>query len=357
MNTSSPTSLVGILDSLSIGVSRTSIRQAHSKTKFRRKKYHLAGFGRGHGENIYVFNHIENGMVIYSHEPRLQRDSQKYLSQIPFTVKKQKPPVIREDYWQPLCMIRFGSGQGVVGRSVFQKLREFRALHELEWGWQAKEFQKLSRRDRGEKIHNQKPNTVADIAAVLAGAGRGNLMWTTEPAKAIEGEVDAAQGAEAELATIDSQAAQESALEDDAQASSTAPPSETAAPNKASKKHSKRVEPSKRLHKATIYWSNDADLFWARKWSQNVEHEVGLPDGVKVWNWRTKEILGQAEEAPEEQSAEGDKSIDSTAEAGAGNEDGKEGEAVEKQEPVEQKKGWFGWLGGKSINPGQDARA
>lgn len=282
-------------------------------------------------------------------------------------------------------MIQFGHGLGVVGRNVFQKLREFRALHELEWGWQTKEFQKLNRRDRGMKILNQKPNAVADMAAVLGGAGRGNLMWTTEPlpaeenpaleaAKEVEDEVEAAQAADAATAASDTN---QPALEAETKTSTPEPTAEatsqaetpevegtlTAAPK--GKKKSKPAPPPKRLHQATIYWANDADLYWARKWTDNVIHEVGKPDGVEIWRWATKEIMSSQEEevAPEEESdegAEGGKGAGS-AEAGAEDVEGKESEPKEKQEPVEEKekerkKGWFGLLGGKTGGSGQDAR-
>lgn len=70
MNTSS-VPVVGILDRLSTGVSRTSIRH-YAAPKFKKKKHNLTGFKPGHGERIFVYNHIENGMIIYSHDPELK---------------------------------------------------------------------------------------------------------------------------------------------------------------------------------------------------------------------------------------------------------------------------------------------
>lgn len=70
MNTS-PASVVGILERLSIGVSRTSIRH-YAAPKYKKKKHHLTGFTPGHGERIFVYNHIETGMIVYSHEPELK---------------------------------------------------------------------------------------------------------------------------------------------------------------------------------------------------------------------------------------------------------------------------------------------
>lgn len=71
MNTT-PASVVGILDRLSIGVSRTSLRHYATTKKLRIKKHHLTGFKPGHGEQIFVYNHIETGMIVYSHNPELK---------------------------------------------------------------------------------------------------------------------------------------------------------------------------------------------------------------------------------------------------------------------------------------------
>lgn len=70
MNTS-PASVVGILDRLSTGISRTSIRH-YAAPRLKKKKHHLTGFTPGHGERIFVYNHTETGMIVYSHEPELK---------------------------------------------------------------------------------------------------------------------------------------------------------------------------------------------------------------------------------------------------------------------------------------------
>lgn len=314
-------------------------------------------------------------------------------------------------------MIHFKPGQGIVGRNVFQKLRELRQLHELDWGWQTKEFQKLSRKERGERIHNQKPNAVADIAAVLGGHGRGNLMWTTEPEPVEENAaVDAAKEAEelveakedvsgdfqakegTQSATVESPAAHEPDT-----AATTAPESSSAEANETKtstsesapladvsmtttpsgeapgqgtvvatprKAKTKTVRPGtqKRLLKATIYWANDVDLYWARKWSDNVEHQVGLPDGVKVWNWQTRtiqeaqETSGDTKEVQQEAKIDADKvgaDVNANDKEASGNEgqgEGEKREAAEKQPEPTQKKGWLGWLGGKSGGSSPNAR-
>lgn len=66
-----PASVLGKLDRLSTGVSRTSIRH-YATPKLKKKKHHLTGFTPGHGERIFVYNHTENGMIVYAHEPELK---------------------------------------------------------------------------------------------------------------------------------------------------------------------------------------------------------------------------------------------------------------------------------------------
>lgn len=71
---SSPASVVAILDRLSIGVARVSIRHgttAAKPTRYRKKNYAWTGFKHGHGEKIYVYNHVNYGMIVYSHDPEL----------------------------------------------------------------------------------------------------------------------------------------------------------------------------------------------------------------------------------------------------------------------------------------------
>lgn len=274
-----------------------------------------------------------------------------------------------------MCMIEFGPGRGVVGRSVFRQLREFRQRHELEWGWQAKEFQQLDRWERGVRILNQKPNAVADIAAVLSGVGRGNLMWTTaEPLSVEEGvaEVEAEKVAQTEEATEDAKT-EESVESNPASVEATAETKATPTAHEdiaakqagetkaiisaetdsgkatAKKSKSKKVtasppSPPKKLLNATIYWATDVDLHWARKWSDNVVHKFGLPDKVKVRNWQTKTLTQEADEVDEGEAVEEDE--DRTV----GGEEGREAESAEK------KKGWLGWLGGKPGGSSQDAR-
>lgn len=274
--------------------------------------------------------------------PPLQRDSHKGLSQIPYTVKKQKPAELRRDYWAPLCLIEVPKGLGVVGRNVMQKLREFRHRHELEWGWQAEELLSKSRRDRGVLIHNQRSNAVADIAAVLAGAGRGNKMWTTEQETAIDTESAAVAAEEAEAESQPAGAAAPENIDE-----TTAAAESPAKSKSKSKAKSKAVEATapKTLVKANIYWSNDADQHWASEWTENVTHSVGLPEHIENPRFKTSYLLEEPwEEAPEAE------------EAGHAQGTVVEPNTAGEQEKPQPKKGWLGWLGGKSGSSSQETR-
>lgn len=78
-------------------------------------------------------------------------------------------------------MIQFPEGFGHVGRSVYHIMREFRMVHELSWGddmfVDEETGRTLTRHERGERLNDQKANSIADMAAVLGGAGKGNKMW------------------------------------------------------------------------------------------------------------------------------------------------------------------------------------
>ena len=97
-----------------------------------------------------------------------------------------------------MAMIQFPRGQGAVGRSVYQKLRELKHLHEVAWTdeFRYKRQEELtaadkkkvadektkgieyrpirSKAERGVALNAQKTNSIADMATVLAGAGSGN---------------------------------------------------------------------------------------------------------------------------------------------------------------------------------------
>lgn len=121
-----------------------------------------------------------------------------------------------------MALIQFDKGAGVVGQSVFQKLREFRRRHELSWGYQKQELYKLDRKELGAALCDQRANSIADMAAVLAGSGHGNRIRTLkdgEPAK---------KGTTA-------------------------------------------------LADATVFWADEFDRNNAESWSKNVIHVAGIP--------------------------------------------------------------------------------
>jgi hypothetical protein len=160
------------------------------------------------------------------------------LKQLPFNGKKTKPAKLRKDYWSPIATIEFPSGQGSVGRAVYQKLRELKHLHEVAWDEDVRyktedEYTKEDKKrvqkamengksnyrvlrtvkERGWALNAQKKNAIADMAVVLAGRGPGNKIRVKQ--------TDAAEG---ELLPV------------------------------------------------TVNWANDQDKNYAEEWSVNVSH-------------------------------------------------------------------------------------
>ncbi|EKJ76269.1 hypothetical protein NXS19_009140 [Fusarium pseudograminearum] len=253
MNTA-PTSRLGQLPSYV----RIWVRHGH----FGKKKKGL-GFPppEGHGEDIWVFGHRRTDQIIYSFNKTL--DGFHDLKQLPFNGKKTKPPKLRKDYWSPFAHIAFPAGQGSIGRSVFQKLRELKHLHEVAWDNEFRykrpeEFTTADRKriaeeeekgnknyrpirtkeERGIALNAQKPNSIADIATVLSGAGRGNRIVLSEDAEDAE----------------------------------------------------------KKLVDVTVSWANDLDKEYAQEWTNNVTH--GL---FEKPTYVSKPLEPVAEEAPQEQ--------------------------------------------------------
>ncbi|UNI21476.1 hypothetical protein JDV02_007464 [Purpureocillium takamizusanense] len=217
------------------GFLRACVRQVHSN----RRKQPPKGFERpeGHGEKIWVFSHRRSDQVIYSLKERL--DGFHGLKQLPFNGKKTKPAKLRKDYWSPLAMIQFPAGQGAIGRSVFQKLRELKHLHEVAWTddfrykrpdeFTAADKKKIaqekekgieyrpvrSKQERGVALNEQKANAIADMAVVLAGQGAGNKVIADEP-----------------------------------------------------------VDGDRPLVEVSVSWANDQDKEFAESWSANVTHDL-----------------------------------------------------------------------------------
>ncbi|KAI5459949.1 transcriptional regulation of mitochondrial recombination-domain-containing protein [Mariannaea sp. PMI_226] len=216
---------------------RICVRHAHTAPQQGSRK----GFKvpANHGEDIWVFSHRRSDQVIYSFEEKL--DGFHDLKQLPFNGKKTKPAKLRKDYWSPLACISFPAGQGSVGRSVFQKLRELKHLHEVAWDDEfrykrpeeytpadkkriAEEEKKgnagyrpiRTKQERGIALNRQKPNAIADMAAVLSGLGAGNKVAVAQPS----------EGAEKQLLDV------------------------------------------------TVSWANDQDKEYAEEWSSNVTHDL-----------------------------------------------------------------------------------
>ena len=143
-----------------------------------------------------------------------------------------------------MALIQFKEGEGVVGQSVFQKLREFRRLHELSWGYQKEDFYAMDRKELGAALNDQRSNSIADIAAVLAGAGQGNRIRLSGG-----GGGDAA---------------------------------------------------GTKLAEAVVFWANEQDRNIAEAWSKNVRHAAGLPAMTRV---RQEEAFEEVEEKEAEAPA------------------------------------------------------
>ncbi|KAK8049235.1 hypothetical protein PG994_010965 [Apiospora phragmitis] len=246
MNLSPLRSITEQLSRLSVSISRaasarpasTSTVRAPAATKKQKvvpekklKEVIPTKFEPGHGEKIWIFTNFISGLTVYSHNPVLKPN--RALRQIPFNGKKLKPSKIRKDYWRPMAMIQFTEGQGHVGRSVYHIMRELRMRHDLGWDdsmIQDKESGRtLTRHERGQKLNGmQKPNAIADIAAVLGGLGKGNKMWQL-----------AAEG-----------------VETDAEASRT----------------DEKTGVVASLLKTQVWWMDPLDKNYAESWSPNVSH-------------------------------------------------------------------------------------
>jgi len=56
---------------LAIGVSRTSIRPGSTFKRYKKPQPELTHWEPGHGEQIWIFNHIVSDQIIYSHKPAM----------------------------------------------------------------------------------------------------------------------------------------------------------------------------------------------------------------------------------------------------------------------------------------------
>lgn len=215
---------------------------------------------------------------------------------------------------------------------MFQKLREFRKRHELEW--EDPEMKKMDKKERGKVLNDQKGNSIADMAAVLGGAGKGNKVWVSEEAEArakaaalnpveeveaeeeTEGEekkveevepkveeatVEETKPVEAEIKAADAQTEGKEVAEG-AEGKEVAE-GEEGAEGKEGEEKVEKEEPKEEspLHEATIYWMHEVDQAYAQSWPATVKHVLGLPwekDGKPV---QAQEVV--LEDAVVEQAA------------------------------------------------------
>ncbi|KAM0284386.1 hypothetical protein ACHAQH_001962 [Verticillium albo-atrum] len=258
--------------SLSAGIARTTLRNGHTWSRRRTAKPELSNFAPGHGEQIWVWHNVTSHQIIYSHTQHL--DSNHALKQLPFIAKKSTPAKLRKDLWRPMALIQFPAGAGAAGQSAFQKLREYRRRHELEWGdeklyrtTEDASTGKLvritrTRKERGFAIHEQRENAIADMAAVLAGSGRGSRLWVSEAERAL---VEAGGELRGKKWSTD-------------------------APKEGSK--------DRQLLGATVFWRDQLDKNFASEWSANVKHEL-FEDAKGLQGFKAAEVEQPIEtEAP-----------------------------------------------------------
>ncbi|KAH6719831.1 transcriptional regulation of mitochondrial recombination-domain-containing protein [Leptodontidium sp. MPI-SDFR-AT-0119] len=236
-----------------------------------------------HGQQIFVFNHLQRNHVVYSLTRAMKNNAA--LAQLPFNGKKSVPAALRKDLWHPFAQIKFPVGAGPIGLSVFQKLREYRRRHELEWGDEVRlddEGNARKKKDRGKAICDQKANSVADIAAVLSMLAAPKPLNVVKKKDALkrhqEGfdpEVAAAQKADRIRAQI--------------------------------KPLNIGLIGADSGTKVEILWNDLHDAEFAEKWGENVEHSLmpAPPHQSKRWALRKEHaILRAGEKAAKRELAE-----------------------------------------------------
>jgi hypothetical protein len=210
-----------------------------------------------------------------------------------YTGKKLIPAKLRKDYWRPMVVVEFGEGRGDVGRSVFQKLRELQKRHQLEWDDPA--LLRMSKRERGKAINDQRGNSVADLAAVLAGRGKGNRVVFVDDADGRKRGRGVKRGEKKKETTEGVEKAEEGAS-----TAATAKEKEGVVEVTVEKKEGEEAAKKVKLYQATVYWANEQDKYYAESWTENVMHVVGLPEKGK----KGEEVVEAAELVETEAAAE-----------------------------------------------------
>uniref|UniRef100_L2GAI1 Large ribosomal subunit protein mL67 n=1 Tax=Colletotrichum fructicola (strain Nara gc5) TaxID=1213859 RepID=L2GAI1_COLFN len=236
-----PATLSNRFSQLSIGVSRTSVRHGHFMPKRQRPQYKLAKFPEGHGEQIWVWSHQLTRQVVYSHSKIME--SHRVLRQLPFNGKKLRPAALRKDYWKPMAMIQLPKGAGAAGQSVFQKLREFRKMHELCWDeslrFDVVKTEALSSPEKG-------PRPVKERRRVLNKFERGQRLNDQ-----VKGRLQGRKWLDYRMKLAN----QLEAL--------------------------KELNREQKLLPVTVSWAVDADRNYASSWSENVKHKL-FDDAVRL---------------------------------------------------------------------------
>ncbi|KAF2267578.1 hypothetical protein CC78DRAFT_61103 [Lojkania enalia] len=119
-----------------------------------------------HGKHIFMSRNLRTNQILYSFYPGLDK---RHIKQLPFIGKHSSPPDIRRDLWTPYCTVTFPHPEQ--GHHAFRKLREFRKYHETRWDIQHPEWKGKQSKELVRSIIDQRANSVADLAKVLANQG------------------------------------------------------------------------------------------------------------------------------------------------------------------------------------------
>jgi hypothetical protein len=202
-----------------------------------------------------------------------------------------------------MATITFPPNTSALGLSVYQKLREYRRLHELCWDPEEVGFETqkgkdgemkrvaLSKRQRGRKLCDQKANSVADIAAVLARIGDEALMAEIALGTKIKDRLKGWWVRELRLRRRAEEKAKKALARGEVVETT------------------KEVKAEEGVEKppviVEIKWRDMLDAEYAETWSENVVHDqLGMKrlnsNGLDPWNIRKRETMGRVEEVEEE---------------------------------------------------------
>lgn len=230
------------------------------------------------------------------------------MKQLPFVGKKSKPATIRRDLWAPIACIKFPQGRGDVGNGVFRLLRELKHLSEVSWDkeliyktpseYTDHEKERLKKNpdaprpqrtleQRARAICHQKPQIIANMAAVLAGDGSGNRMWTTQLGLSMAEHLKAQHNAELRVRQMRKKIflrlrnkANRLAYDGDqiTRMNLFIDTKDDASRHWAREMVEARMsliaDPVLQLCPVTVSWADEQDKEYAVKWSSNVAHDV-----------------------------------------------------------------------------------